>query len=140
MTTNTTNSQDLDDLLCDLFEAGFDSPSRNQSTQDYRKARDAILAYIDAKLAQAREEGAQNKFDEGYAAGFNTVKDRMVASESRLAEIQRGVEGLTQYTSWDGNLCETQAGNHPERVYVNLGKVLALLQPQGQADTSGLPG
>lgn len=140
MTTNTTNNQDIDDLLCDLFEAGFDSPGRHESTQDYRKARDAILAHIDAKLAQAFNDGAI----EGRIHQRSIDDKRIQAAESRLAEIQRGVEGLTRYGLYktvflqmdDYSIEPDEQGD-----WLDRDDVLALLQPQGQAsDTVEMKG
>lgn len=58
---------------------------------------------------------------------------RAEKSESRLAEIQRGVEGLKAWLVNSG-----YQGVDIEAV--SRDAVLALLQPQGQADTSGMPG
>jgi hypothetical protein len=123
----------------------IDTPEFRNLLQDHRAEPASfqkftrLVAHIDAKIAQTHREewmAMESAACNVEAHNADEWKARAEKAESRLAEIQRGVEGLTHYTMWDGNLCETQAGNHPERVYVNLEKVLALLQPRGQADTS----
>lgn len=67
--------------------------------------------------------------------------ERAEKAESRLAEIQRGVEGLTRWRITGNYIGDpVEFITHPEGELVYLKYVLALLQPQGQADTSGLPG
>jgi len=61
---------------------------------------------------------------------MSELQARAIAAESRLAEIQRDVGRLDQY----GFL------RHSSGPFFRAADVLALLQPQGQADTSGLPG
>lgn len=72
---------------------------------------------------------------------YNSIKAaqawilRAEKAESRLAEIQRGVEGLTRYgKGWGGT------DQDDEGTFIDRAATLALFQPQGQADTSGLPG
>ena len=61
------------------------------------------------------------------------LAERAIVAESRVAEIQRGVEGLLQY------IADHDWGGIPEPV-TRIDELRALLQPQGQAsDTSGLP-
>ncbi len=55
---------DLSDLLNDLYEAGFDSPSRHESTPDYRAARDAIKARIAELRAASHAEGRRSAMEE----------------------------------------------------------------------------
>ena len=63
---------------------------------------------------------------------MNELQARATAAESRLAKIQRGMERLERYVSHKFPDASGQ--------YVERDAVLALLQPQGQADTSGLLG
>lgn len=93
------------------------------------KGWDALIAHIDAKLAQAFNDGAI----EGriHQRGVDDV--RIQTAESRLAEIQRGVEGLAAPY-------EVSAFRANVRKAVWLDEVLALLAPQAQSATSGLPG
>lgn len=134
MTTNTTNSQaasiDTPEFLA-LMVAWGDCAPGNEAGKLY----DSIVAHIDAKLAQAFNDGAI----EGriHQRGIDAARIEVV--ESRLAEIQRGVEGLTRYDAapdrGDG-IWSMAKGD-----YLDREDVLALLAPQGQAsDTSGLPG
>lgn len=57
---------------------------------------------------------------------MNELKARAEAAEQALVAVRRGVEGLQGYDK--------------ARVLVSYADVLALLAPQGQSDTSGLPG
>lgn len=69
--------------------------------------------------------------------------ERAEKAESRLAEIQRGVEWLTRYEFRTGfKLNVSAAGMLPDVLgnYVMFEAVESLLKPQGQADTSGLSG
>lgn len=104
----------------------------------------ALIAHIDAKLAQAFNDGAiegrihQRGIDDARIQAAESrlsietkwatdMQAKAVALSDRLAEIQRGVEKLQGYDK--------------ARILVAYADVLALLQPQGQAsDTSGLPG
>lgn len=59
---------------------------------------------------------------------------RTIAAESRLAEIQRGVDGLTRWRITGDYIGDpVEFITHPEGELVYLKYVLALLQPQGQA-------
>lgn len=148
--TNTTPSQAAsiadDDKLHSLIEKFARQSSGCSCVHcDERRmaARREIFAHIDAKLAQARQEGflagGQHQHEvekeraekaEQYAQVALGIKDSL---ESRLAEIQRGAEGLLQY------IADHDWGGIPEPV-PQIDALRALLQPQGQADTSGLPG
>ncbi len=130
MTTNTTNSQaaSIDDapefrqLLRNCL---------NSTAGDYRHRRDEVVAYIDAKLAQVEREAYSKGADDvqAHAEGIiNRTVERAEKAESRLAEIQRGVEGLLQY------IADHDWGGIPEPV-PQIDALRALLQPQGQADT-----
>ena len=155
MTTNTTNSQaasiDADPYFCKLLsriaEFGF--------TGEHDKA---LIAYIDAYTAAAvareREEGRLDGYNKGWAdASLTLIKaeSRAIAAESRLAEILRGVEGLSRFNLEEepsllgtrkmfGVTTMTKQKFCTDGIYMYANSVLALLQPQGQADTSGLPG
>lgn len=135
MTTNTTNSQAAPEI--DVEFVNLMSAYRHaESAEDHLKARRALVDYHEAKLAQAREDG----FEEGLKApdsAYLQIVERAKKAESRLAEIQRGVEGLTRYTP---GLRWGVTGFEGGLSLVSRNEVLALLQPQGQADTSGLPG
>lgn len=146
MTTNTTNSQ----------AASIDTPEFRQLLKDYsfygiERGTPPLIAHIDAKLAQAREEGIQferkrlvqtignaNDLSSECLKQRDEANARATAAESRLAEIRRGVEGLQRY-GFDGTFGGC-FGKNSLGCYVKANAVLALLQPQGQADTSGLPG
>lgn len=81
---------------------------------------------------QARAIAAEDRAEkaEQYAQVALGIKDSL---EGRLAEIQRGVEGLLQY------IADHDWGGIPEPV-PQIDALRILLQPQGQAsDTSGLP-
>lgn len=127
--------------------ASIDTPEFRQLLKDYsfygiERGTPPLIAHIDAKLAQAREEATgmlaiafekmlcaaigRDWSDAGISASslVDDLRNRTIAAESRLAEIQRGVEGLN---------------GRPDN-WVYRPEVLALLQPQGQANTSGLPG
>lgn len=130
MTTNTTNSQaasiDTPEFR-ELFHVCESYLILHDDDDQYRADVTALVAYIDTKLAQARHEA--------WCEGVNidALREHNAELESRLAEIQRGVEGLSiPY--------EVSAFRVAPRKAVWLDEVLALLQPQGQADTSGLPG
>ena len=97
----------------------------------------ALIAHIDAKLAQASNDSSsegrvyQRKVDEKIIERWNA---RAIAAEAKLEAIRQGIMGLTNphrssgysYITYGFDCCKKQA--------------LALLQPQPQADESGLPG
>lgn len=67
------------------------------------------------------------------------LAERATAAESRLAEIQRGMEGAEGY--WRNAPHYDEVGSsEPQKEFFLADDIRALLQPQGQADTSGLPG
>ena len=144
MTTNTTNSQaasiaqDVNFhalvMACAEAEARLAATAKTHhmyaTFEEASVARKALIAYVEAKREEARLDG--------YNKGASDVMVRAIAAESRLAEIQRGVEGLSRY-GFDGTF-GGDFGWWPDGHYISRTEVLALLQPQGQADTSGLPG
>lgn len=153
MTTNTTNSQaasiEKDDefqrLLSANESAATDAHICGGDFGTGRKALDAyneLINYIDAKLAQARREGwiaMESTACNAEARNADEWKARATAAESRLAEIQRGVEEMPRFAHTYGRQEEFKL--HPTGSYIRREDVLALLAPQGQAsDTSGLPG
>lgn len=134
MTTSTTNSQaasiDTTEFRCLLtWYASY-------PTGDHRQD---LIAYVDAnigyfvnsethrcnEIAEARQRG----WDQQWDAHMDPLIARAIAAESRLAEIQRGVGGLLQY------IADHDWGGIPEPVQ-QIDALRALLQPQGQADTS----
>lgn len=139
MTTNTTNSQAAsiaDDQEFFRLRLCWLAAVNEGNEEDADIAHYALCELIDAKLAQAREEGRLDAIDQ--VRHFKAIHDSAIAAEARLAEIQRGVEGLQRY-GFDGTF-GGDFGKHSLGCYVKVDAVLALLQPQGQADTSGLPG
>lgn len=106
--------------------------------QKLNDARTAIKAYQTALLTTADNEwrvratADESRVEkaEQYAQVALGIKDSL---EARLAEIQRGVEGLLQY------IADHDWGLIPEPV-PQIDALRALLAPQGQSDTSGLPG
>lgn len=146
MTTNTTNSQ----------AASIDTPEFRQRLRSLRnytiqEAMDTelneICDDIDAKLAQAGDDWRDraNVLEARLGEVMekrDEFRERAIAAESRLAEIQRGVEGLTRWMeTFEDGLCQAIRNDPPSNdVFVRLTSVLALLQPQGQEDTSGLLG
>lgn len=138
MTINTTNQAASIDtpefwaLLREREEGAMDDAHAEELEQ-------AIIDHIDAKLAQARVEGvnAANDFralvSDSDTAEIKEWKARAIAAESRLAEIRRGVEGLTRYTP---GLRWGVTGFEGGLSLVSRNEVLALLQPQGQAEIS----
>lgn len=141
LTTNTTNSQAESIDTPEFHELLWDySYSVSDFGASYSKdERAALIAHIDAKLAQAeaRATAAESRAEkaEQYTQVALGIKDSL---EARLAEIQRGVEGLQRY-GFDGTF-SGDFGKNSLGCYVKADAVFALLQPQGQADTSGLPG
>lgn len=155
MTTNTTNSQaasidtpDFQALMNKMMGRlrTADLTGYNLDVKAWGDAMNEVVAHIDAKLAQAREEGIlferkrlvqtignANDLSSECLKQRDEANARAIAAESRLAEIQRGVEGLLQY------IADHDWGGIPEPV-PQIDALRALLQPQGQADTSGLSG
>lgn len=161
------DTPEFDDLLLTYWEC------RNQGESYAANERAELIAYIDAKLAQARDDGRRDshetnvtmlnlklkaedraaiaedawraekkradkaeEWQETEKEFSHSMEQRARVAESRLAEIQRGVEGLVRFDDHDSGLeISLEAGR-----FVFRHEVLALLQPQGQADTSGLPG
>jgi len=148
MTTNTTNSQ---------VASIADDREFNRLLNIWMKHEDKTNAdlisghikwtdftcYIDAKLAESNVladkaiADVASLYDQLRQKdnAWDAMRERAEQAESRLAEIQRGVEGLRTYF--------IAAYNHPayDPKFVALQDVLAILAPQGQAsDTSGLPG
>lgn len=170
MTTNTTNSQApeilakqvaewrkevarLNDLIAhaegrDSQAASIDTPEfddllltywecRNHGESYATNERAELIAYIDAKLAQTQAD-ADLRYKE-LAELHERTLDKLQESESRLAEIQRGVEGAEGY--WRNAPHYDEVGSsEPQKEFFLADDIRALLQPQGQADTSGLPG
>lgn len=112
------------------------------------KAEKILIAHINDNLAQAREEGrkerdefarAQQVANGGLSAFVDHYQARATAAEAKLEAIRQGVEGLARYEHWDawGASGTSKAADGD---YVKRDDVLALLQPQPQADESGLPG
>lgn len=154
MTTNTTPSQ----------AASIDKPEfikllddyAHDATMGYEEAYARILSYIEPKILQAREEATGRlaiAFEkmlcaaigrDWSAAGIsasslvNDLRNRTIAAESRLAEIQRGLHGLERY-GFDGKF-GGDFGGDPLGPFVKIDEVRALLQPPSQSDTNGLPG
>ena len=145
MTTNTTNSQAAS------FRAELLPILRNMYLHFEPDAIDdeicSVLDMIDAKLAQVEREAYSKGADDVRAHAeviINRTVERAEKSESRLAEIQRGVEGLdrldlTEKSIQGGWASISFMDLHEHGDYMRTADVLALLQPQGQADTSGLP-
>lgn len=165
MTTNTTNNQaasiDKPEFIKLLDDYAHDA------TMGYEEAYNRILSYIEPKIAQAREEAAldreahlmsshmelmdaasaKHRIEKAeadaamWAQRYADAVDAGSRAESRLAEIQRGVEGLTRWRITGDYIGDpVEFITHPEGELVYLKYILALLQPEGQADTSGLPG
>lgn len=95
-----------------------------------------LVAYIDAKLAQA----AQDKTD--YANQLiedcRKLRDCATAAEAKLEAIRQGAEGLQEYSpafKVIGGMAKSNDGG-----WLCKEELLALLQPQHKADESGLPG
>lgn len=135
---NTTNSQAASIYTYEFQQLaanyGMAWTGTKESEQRHLKA---LVAHIDAKLAQAREEG----FEEGLKApdtAYLVIAERAKKAESRLAEIQRGVHGLDRY-GFDGKF-GGDFGGDPLGPFVKIDEVRALLQPPSQSDTNGLPG
>lgn len=128
MTTNTTNSQAasiVDDIeFWNLIEAY--TAARGPATKENL----ALCAHIDTKLRNAASMGYL-KASEDHKELLDGYGDRAEKAESRLAEIQRGVEGLDRY-GFDGTF-GGDFGWWPDGVYISRTEVLALLAPQGQA-------
>jgi hypothetical protein len=148
---------ELSDSICPMKTPAIPDEGANEFIElmaDWRHAElgsdstaafDALVKFIDAKLAQAREEGRLDGYNKGWAdASLTLIKaeSRTTAAESRLAEIQRGMEGLRRWR--DEELCygKPEAAMLESGVgeYLKRRDVLALLQPPSQSDTSGLPG
>ena len=84
---------------------------------------DAVVAVIDAKLAQAREGGRLDGYNKGWAdASLTLIKaeSRATAAEAKLEAIRQRAEGLDEI--------------------VVKRDVLALFTTPPKADESGLPG
>ena len=130
MTTNTTPSQ----AASMAEDYGFINLAANYgmawtgTKESEQKHLKALGAYIDAKLAQVEREAYSKGADDvqAHAEGIiNRTVERAKKAESRLAEIQRGVEGLMQY------IADHDWGGIPEPV-PQIDALRALLQPQGQ--------
>lgn len=163
MATNTTNSQAAsiaDDQEFFRLRLCWLAAVNEGNEEDADIAHYAMCELIDAKLAQAREEGRRYSHEtnvtmlnlklkaedraiaaearaekaEQYAQVALGIKDSL---EARLAEMQRGMEGLQRY-GFDGTF-GGDFGKNSLGCYVKADAVIALLQSQGQAsDTSGL--
>lgn len=147
---NTTNSQAAsiadDPIFAGLLMDVLDDAITYSWQHGLPSGVPELFAHIDAKLAQAgddwrdRANVLEARLDE-VMEKRDEFRERATAAESRLAEIQRGVEGLTRWLSTFDGLCQAERIDPPsDDIFVRLTYVLALLQPQGQADTSGLPG
>lgn len=172
---NTTNSQaaSIDTYEFRQLSANYGMAwtGTKESEQKHLKA---LVAHIDAKLAQAREEGRRDSHEtnvtmlnlklkaedrasiaeEAWRAAktradqadesaemekefSHSMETRAHAAESRLAEIQRALHVMHRevrpiFTGWQ----EMQEKEFCSGWNAALEQVLALLQPQGQADTS----
>lgn len=148
------DTPEFDDLLLTYWEC------RNHGESYATNERAELIAYIDAKLAQAklrgmelanekvfqpdmdewkaRAEAMEAARDDAVSAEYAAIA-RATAAESRLAEIQRGVEGAEGY--WRNAPHYYEVGSlEPQKEFFLADDIRALLQPHGQADTSGLPG
>ena len=138
MTTNTTNNQaasiDTPEFRALMKELIASSISRQIDVS--REVMGRIISGIDAKLVQEWLNG----FSSGAEAAdiiqektnYELVKmeARTIAAESRLAEIQPMVKELEAHHLECENIFSVLAPR----------KILAILAPQGQTNTSGLPG
>lgn len=149
MTTNITNIQAAsiaEDYEFVNLAANYGMAWTHPKPEVEKHHLAKLASYIDAKLAQARVDASNLGLEAGrneYRDFFKYWKNRAIAAESRLAEIQRGVEGLMRYEFRTGFKLDVPAAGMLTDVlgkYVMFEAVEALLQPQGQADTSGLPG
>lgn len=134
MTTNTTNSQaaSIDTYEFRQLAANYGMAWTGTKESEQRRLK-ALVAHIDAKLAQMQDDG-DLRYKE-LAELHERTLDKLQLAESRLAEIQRGVEAI------DNPFSGYHLFNlHAEAFDRCRKQVLALLQPQGQADTNGLRG
>lgn len=145
MTTDTTNSQaasidTYDDprfekLSTALYRIGF-----HQAGSGDAEAK-ALADYIDAKRAQAFNDGAI----EGRIHQRGIDAARIDAAESRLAEIQRGVEGMRRFSCGEigGYGFSKVMGMQESKdgFYAIYGEIRDILAPHGQAsDTVEMKG
>lgn len=164
MTTNTTSSAsqapavsiDSEEFRNLLIAARFygDDPTH------YTEGKDALVAYIDAKLAQAREEAigvlaiafekmlcsavghdwspsgiSASSLVEELRSLAEKANYRATAAEAKLEELQMEVETMLNDAVFFMSTIELHALDG-----VALGERLKELLYQSQADESGLPG
>lgn len=129
----TIDTPEFLDLACKF---AHESSCEEFNEVEYNSARSALVAHIDAELAQAREEVAahqQRHIDQLKArlAGLELIcdgiKDQRDAAEKALEAVRRGVEGLSVGLATDYAMACHAAGYEECRK-----DVLSLLQPQGQ--------
>lgn len=152
MNTNTTNSQ----------AASIDTPEFHELLWDYsysvsdfgasysKDERAALIAHIDAKLAQIEDAGWTagrqqcyiDALERSAVAGLTHDRDgwkaRATAAEAKLEAIRQGFAQLPRYgfSSASSGICEPEEFTElDDGRLVYHREVLALLQPQGQADT-----
>lgn len=107
----------------DLMHALSSVPSSVYAGSEFSK----VINYIDAKLAQAREEGFEEmrKVIAENAVLMADACRRATAAEAKLEAIRQGVGALPGYwLSADGN---------PSEVFHTRTGVVALLQPEPKA-------
>lgn len=147
MTTNTTNSQaasirqdqDFRALLGSVEVHSDAVTNEGAAPSTYDQALTNLCAHIDAKLVQAKLRGMELANEKVFQPDMDEWKARAEKAESRLAEIQRGASAIPKWKDEVRNK-GIHESYEPEFMRREIEALRALLQPQGQADTSGLPG
>lgn len=127
MTTNTTStasqapavsidSSEFRQLAANWVRAEhYAHPTPSPKVEAFR----ALIAHIDAQMVKDHNRG--------YTAGYTAMEARATTAEAKLEAMRQGVNSLVGYGDEHGT-------------FVSRAHVLALLQPQHQADESGFPG